>query len=325
MASTPGEPPATSAHRPRAPLRAILQYALIVAVTLAVTELALRVFHPQYLQDDVLNNTLGNQYDPDLGWSPIPNSPNHNSLGLRDIEYVPDGRPKILVLGDSMVWGLYVENGQRATDLLRQQMPAYQIVNAGVAGYGTDQEFLMMQRLWDKIRPAVVVVIYTTMNDRADNTQNVRSSTYKPYFQSTPDGGILLQGQPAPKPRRLYFRDNWFAHNFLIVRLAISAYVELRYPRVKVADPTERLVDAIQNFVKARGARLLFGLQWQEPQLEDHLRSRDIPFTRFDGAQDDASHHWTPAGHAEVARRLLKLFSDVGVPPGGSIEPKPKT
>jgi hypothetical protein len=313
MASTPGEPPATRRARPRAFLRAILQYALVIVVTLATTEAALRYFNPQYLRDDI-SDSSGTQYDPELGWSPIPNAPTNNSLGLRDIEYVPDNRPTILVLGDSMVWGLYVKNDQRAPDLLRQQMPGYKIVNAGVAGYGTDQEFLMMRRLWDKVRPAIVVVIFTTMNDRADNTQNVRSLTYKPYFQSTPNGGLQLHGQPTPKARRLYFREHWLAHAFMTVRLAISAYVELRYPRVKVADPTERLVDAIQEFVQARGARLLFGLQWQEPQLEDHLRDRNIPFTRFDGAQDDASHHWTPAGHAEVARRLLRFFSEVGVP-----------
>jgi hypothetical protein len=94
---------------------------------------------------------------------------------------------------------------------------------------------------------------------------------------------------------------------------------------VKVPDPTERLVDGIQEFVQAKGARLLFGLQWQEPQLEAHLRSRGIPFTSFDGAEDDASHHWTPAGHAEVARRLLKLFAEVGIPATGAMTQKPKT
>jgi hypothetical protein len=216
-----------------------------------------------------------------------------------------------------MVWGLYVENAQRATDLLRQQMPGYRIVNAGVAGYGTDQEYLLLKRLWDRFRPTIVVVIYTCINDRADNTQNVRNFTYKPYFESAPDGGLLLQGQPTPKARRMYFRDSWLARNVMTARLAISAYVELRYPRVRVADPTERLVGTIQDFVQAKGSRLLFGLQWQEPQLEAYLRSRNIPYTRFDGAEDDASHHWTPAGNAEVAQRLLKFFSETGIPATG--------
>jgi hypothetical protein len=316
MTSNPNAPPTEPRGRRPVFVRELLQYALVVVVTLVVAELALRYFNPQYLQDDVLN-ILGVQYDPELGWSPIPHLPDSNSLGLRDVEYVPNGKPTVLVLGDSLVWGLYVQNGQRATDLLREPMPGYNIINGGVGGYGTDQEFLMMRRLWDKITPTIVVVIYTS-NDRADNSQNVRNFTYKPYFQTGPGGELLLQGQPTPKARKLYFRENWFARTFMTVRLAISAYVELRYRRVRVADPTERLVDAIQQFVEARGARLLFGLQWQEAQLEAHLRSRNIPFIRFDGAEADASHHWTPAGHAEVARRLLKFFSEVGIPPGSN-------
>jgi hypothetical protein len=62
---------------------------------------------------------------------------------------------------------------------------------------------------------------------------------------------------------------------------------------------------------------VLFGLQWQDPRLETYLRSRNIPYTRFDGAEDDASHHWTPKGNEEVARRLLKFFSEVGIPAAG--------
>jgi hypothetical protein len=104
----------------------------------------------------------------------------------------------------------------------------------------------------------------------------------------------------------------------MLARLAISIYVELRYRRVTVADPTERLVGAIKDFVEAKGGRVLFGLQWQEPRLEAYLRSRHIPYTLFDGAEDDASHHWTPKGNAEVARRLLKFFSENGIQAAGS-------
>jgi len=324
MASTRNERPDAPRGRPRSILLEIGQYVLVIAITLVAGELALRYFNPQYLKDEVFG-TLNNQYDPELGWVPTPNSLHHNSLGLRDIEYVPDHRPVILFLGDSMTWGLYVENAQRATDLLRKQMPGYQIVNAGVAGYGTDQEYLLLKRLWDKFTPAIVVVIYTCINDRVDNTHNVRNFTYKPYFESAPNGELLLQGQPTPKARRMYFRESWLARNVMTVRLAISGYFELRYPRVKVADPTERLVGAVQNFVEARGGRLLFGLQWQEPALEAYLRERKISYTRFDGAEEDASHHWTPAGNAEVAQRLLKFFSEVGIPAAGPARPSGST
>ncbi|QWG25291.1 hypothetical protein KMZ93_10635 [Bradyrhizobium sediminis] len=100
----------------------------------------------------------------DSGWFPAPNSSSvvtnartfhlqHNSLGLRDIEFVPDARPTIMFLGDSFVWGLDAEADQRFSDLLRKRVPGHNIVAAGVSGFGTDQEYLLLQRLWPTIRP----------------------------------------------------------------------------------------------------------------------------------------------------------------------------
>src|SRR5262245_48024195 len=194
-----------------------------------------------------------------------------------------------------------------------ERMPGYRIVNAGMNVYGTDQQYLFLQRIWNTYQPDVVVAVFNCINDRLDNTQNVRYFSYKPYFVTAPEGGLRLQGQPAPKPRRLRFRESWIGQNLMIARVAISAYVELRYPRVTVPDPTEPLVDAITDFVEAKGARLLFGVQAPDPALEAVLKNRKIPYTRFDGAEEDASYHWTPRGHALVADRLLKLFADSGL------------
>jgi GDSL-like Lipase/Acylhydrolase family len=293
-------------------LRELLRQATLILVTLALFELALRTFTPQYLKDDSLHS-LGYRYDSELGWFPAANESGHNSLGLRDIEYPRDKRPTILFLGDSMVWGLNINSAQRMTERLREQMPDYRIVNAGVSGYGTDQEYLLLQRLWSTFDPAIVVLIFTCTNDRADNSQNVRYFAYKPYFEMTADGALQLRGNPPPRGRRLYFQDSWPARNLLTVRLVISAYIEIRHPRTSVPDPTEKLVAAVDDLVRAKGARLLFGVQAPDAALEAVLQSRKIPYTRFDGAEEDASRHWTPSGHAVVAERLLNLFSESGI------------
>ena len=72
---------------------------------------------------------------------------------------------------------------------------------------------------------------------------------------------MILAGTADAETATSVLQDGWLARNLMTVRLAISIYVELRYPRVNVADPTERLIGAIQDFVEARGGRLLFGLQ----------------------------------------------------------------
>ena len=60
----------------------------------------------------------------------------------------------------SFVWGLDSQAEERFTDLLKPKLPDYKIMAAGVSGYGTDQEYLLLKRLWPKIKPSVVVLIF---------------------------------------------------------------------------------------------------------------------------------------------------------------------
>jgi hypothetical protein len=242
----------------------------------------------------------------------------NNSIGLRDIEHDRGGSPRILFIGDSFTWGFDVETKDRFSEILRTRMPQADIVNAGVPGYGTDQELLLLERIWDAVRPDVVVLIYCSDNDRFDNTQNVRyDGYYKPYLAQRPDGRWEFRGQPVPKSRRVYFVDNWLARNLWIARVAISAYIEVSVPRITVPDPTERLVAMMRDFVAARGARFLVGVQSREhdPRIGPFLDAQGIPNTWFDGAESfaDFGYHWTPNGHAHVADTLLALFAHQGI------------
>jgi hypothetical protein len=158
----------------------------------------LRVADFRELREGVNERSRSYRHDPELGWSPAPNSSSvitnartihvqHNSLGLRDIEFAPDGRPTILFLGDSFVWGLDAEADERFTELLRPRISSHKIVAAAVSGYGTDQEYLLLQRLWPKIRPAAVVLMFCTQNDRQDNSTNIRYE-FRTGLRVDPDG-----------------------------------------------------------------------------------------------------------------------------------------
>jgi lysophospholipase L1-like esterase len=52
----------------------------------------------------------------------------------------------IVFLGDSFVWGLDSEADERFTELLKAKLPDYKVLVA-VAGFGTDQEYLLPKRL----------------------------------------------------------------------------------------------------------------------------------------------------------------------------------
>jgi hypothetical protein len=306
-------------------LQAIGLSLVLTLVTLAGLEVVLRLADFRMLREGTTERSLGYRYDAELGWAPTPNSSSvvtnartihaqHNGVGLRDIAFTRDTRPAILFLGDSFVWGLDAEADERFTDLLRTRLTSHQIVNAGVSWYGTDQEYLLLKRLWPKVQPAVVVLVFCTLNDRLDNSTNIRYEGYlKPYFATGPDGALVLEGQPVPQSRLQYINENWLVRHLWLARLATSAYVGARYPLRFVPDPTERLVGKIREFVEGNGAKFLVGLQSNDPNLIRHFQTNRIPFVTFDGAAsypEWSGSHWTPDGHKLVAERLLRLLSE---------------
>lgn len=298
---------------------------VMTLVTLAALEIILRVVDFRELRETLSERSLGYAYDAELGWAPVPNSSSlittfrtthfkHNSLGLRDEEFSLDAKPTIMFLGDSFVWGLDSEADERFTELLKPKLPGYKILAAGVSGYGTDQEYLLLKRLWPKVKPAVVVLIFCADNDRLDNRSNVRYDDYhKPYFATQPDGSLALMGQPVPRSRLVYFRDDGLVRNLWLARLAMNVYVRLRYPTVFVPDPTEKLVGMIREFVEGNGAKFLVGIQSRDDALVSYLAANRIPFAKLEGAafytEGGFGPHWRPEGHKFVAERLLALLS----------------
>jgi hypothetical protein len=317
-----------AAPRVRKVFREIALQLLIVVVTLAAIEVLLRVIDLRELRDGYGQGyPVVHRYDPELGWLPIPSSVGafagsrtisirHNSLGLRDVEHARSDRPTILFVGDSFVWGYDVEANERFTDLLRAELPGLEIVNAGVNGYGTDQEYLLLDRIWSAFQPNVVVLSFTTSNDRDDNTHNMISEGYyKPYLAQAAGGTWRFLGQPVPKSRQSYFIESPLVKSLWLARLAVTSTIYLRHPKIEVPDPTERLVGMIRDLVESRGAKFLVGLQFGDAKLEAFLRAQGIPYTSFDGAESYIvqGNHWTPKGHALVADRLKALLSEAGV------------
>lgn len=305
-------------------LRSAFAILLSILITLAVIEVILRVADFRALRAGKSERSLTYRHDPELGWAPIQGSTStvtnarmihaqHNKLGFRDIEFQRDGRPVLLFLGDSFVWGVDAEAEERFTDLLRARFPNYQLVNAGVSGFGTDQEFLLLQRIWPVVKPDVVVLMFCTDNDRADNQTSIRYDGYrKPLFVPS-GGGLQLSGQPVPWSLQNYVSENWLVRNLWLARMAVAAYVEVRYPRVSVPDATEQLVDKIGEFVQASGARFAVGMQSSDQKLMQHLGEKKIPFVAFDGAEaypSDNGSHWTPTGNRAVAERLGKFLAE---------------
>src|SRR5215467_13491321 len=308
-------------------LRGLLVVSLIVVATLFAAELLLRGIDVS----GPIRSELGEgfQFDPELGWVPTPNaatqqtsgnrtiSVSHNGLGLRERELGDIAPDRFLFLGDSLTYGYDAEAGERFSDLLQKALPQYGMVNAGVSGYGTDQQFLLMKRLWNDVNPKYVVLTFCVDNDRDDNTSSYRYRKYhKPYFVRTGEGEWQVRGYPLPRPTRDDVTGRAWLERFALARFAIDASRALRNREIIVPDPTEDLIGMMRQTVEARGARLVVGLQRHEPRLEAYLQAQKILYTTFDEAPayPIAGWDWTPEGNALVAKKYLVLFAEISIP-----------
>ena len=149
--------------------------------------------------------------DPIIGWVPTADLDQQgkdpdgvgshlfqtDSRGLRSPEPIPgfDGN-RIVLLGDSMVWGMGVDQSRIAGSLLRKRLgEAYEVVVAGTPGWSTDQEYLFFKSHIQTLYPDVVIWFITPINDVINNMVGQASSGVmyrKPRFIWDGKGGLQL-------------------------------------------------------------------------------------------------------------------------------------
>ena len=100
-----------------------------------------------------------------------------------------------MLLGDSVAFGVGVADHETFGQVLQRNVPAFEVLNLGVSGYGTDQALLQLEGLGLDLQPDVVVLNFCVANDYFDNV--LRTSLYdgrapKPYFELD-DGALRLR------------------------------------------------------------------------------------------------------------------------------------
>jgi len=73
-----------------------------------------------------------------------------------------DPRPRVVVLGDSLVLGEGVEEHERFTDVLESLERRWRVDNLGMTGWGPDLMLRALERVGVHLRPAVVVLVLYT-------------------------------------------------------------------------------------------------------------------------------------------------------------------
>lgn len=163
-------------------------------------------------------NSWRSFYIPDsvTGWAIEPNSSGYvplkgklvwvkiNSLGLRDDE-IPvaksDDVPHILFLGDSFLYNMGANQDKKYDTLVEywagvKDHPV-KIINAGVSGFGTDQEYLYYHHKGRHLQADVVILHIYVGNDLRENAAGVFSELSgvmppKPFFSLSKDKTALI-------------------------------------------------------------------------------------------------------------------------------------
>ena len=180
-------------------------------VILFLTEFLARMFIPSLTPDREERSKFW-RYDSLIGWSHIPGQTgrfNHrdfsvavriNKEGLRDREYsfIRNEKKRMLILGDSFGWGFGVEEDDRFSEIIEKSNAHWEIINASVSGYGTDQEYIYLKDRGINFHPDVVLVLFN-VSDFTNNTQKEQYWYNKPYFVLE-NNNLVLRNIPVPKP-----------------------------------------------------------------------------------------------------------------------------
>jgi len=316
-------------------------------------EVALRIGDPAALRIHRLDPRRPDerafvQYDPALGWVGRPHARGRfdgtevrttvalNSAGFRDRERAEAKRAgvfRVAVFGDSMTWGYGVDAGERFTDRLERDR--IEVLNFGVSGYGTDQEWLLYQALGRRSCPDLVLVALYG-NDLREN-QSAAAPSPKPLFRLA-GGALALTNVPVPRPvpapaspppgagERV---KSWLRrHVRLYAAQALARPEAVAAPPAAGVEITAALLRAFGREVTRAVARFAVALL---PDRETAVAARDTPgplaqaLARADVARVidrtagfrapavrdrarlfhvDNGAHWTAAGHTRAAERL---------------------
>ena len=172
------------------------------------------------------------QYDPIFGHSGIPNHKGEllgavtttNNRGFRDHDHETsraERKKRILIIGDSAVWGLCVADQDTISAILERTYPEIEAISLGISGYGPDQALLQLVINGIDYRPDLVVFVLFPDNDFFEACTHEAWGVEKPKFKMQgkelclanipprrasgwPNNGFASQANPWLKLSALY-------------------------------------------------------------------------------------------------------------------------
>lgn len=303
------------------------------ALALAAAELYLRLNSPWYVYNgmrSVVQQTHSEpNSDPQLAYLPKVNLKRRfknkefdteveiNSARMRDKEYplkVPQGRKRIISIGDSFVFGWGVESAQTVSKLLESRhLKNVEVLNMGVSGYCDSQALRRLETGGLAFSPDLVLFFVSgPLSKCGDDYQFVEGELYWKGFD----------------PRSLKHRISRFLRKkiyvYAAVRDALNLLIERMEPEGPKPDDSPELLARLEGLgVRNRFRPVIVffplknDLSGPPPYLESYCAARDWGFVDLTPALDKSAYfelddHWNRDGHAAAARAISKYLSARG-------------
>ncbi len=208
---------------------------LVAACLLAIGgEIAIRSIH---FYTDHFSDQMNPRFitlDKELGWLPVPDylysgelvdaggasypvNIQTNGAGYRMFGNLQaDSRKKVLFLGDSYTHAMHVSNDKTYYGILKEELDI-EVFSFGVDGYGTLQEYMLVEKIIDEIEPDIVVLQFCP-NDFINNHYELEQRAVfnnnglrRPYYKDdevrykTPSSFAAIREFAANYSEFLYF------------------------------------------------------------------------------------------------------------------------
>ncbi len=295
----------------------ILLLVISTVIVLTICELFIRILFPQINTHDAMF-----QFDESLGWEFIPNKKGTivyeggidltvqvNEDGYRDAPFRNKNEDtKVMVLGDSFVSNISVEDDEVFTQVMEDQLADTSIYNLGVNGYGQIQEYLVLKEWYPKLQPDLIMVLIYLRNDFTDNMGK------NPWLYPRPtavfDTDVPVQIIPPSKEYKTKKKLPFYykSHLYRFVKKSLSniksktvkgdhaSYTPpevytCRYPMTEESkelyDTMQHMILEIHQYGKNNNTPVIFALAPSMVQVESNLWSEVTAYDTGINLQND--------------------------------------
>jgi len=250
-------------------------------VSLVLAEVMIRVFMPTpYAVDEVdrlyqYHETLGHELMPGkTGTSAVmfefKNQVVVSSQGLRNPEISrgkPNGFKRLAVLGDSFTANSQVAQDDVFTEIMNRELNGgWQVINFGADGYGTLQEYMVLEQKALAFDPDAVLLIFYLRNDFFDNKGIDGEINHRPLARLKLDDGFEVYNVPVPPPPQVEIETGerpWLLitdfHLYNIIRklfvakedILVNYYPEVEYFKTVASESTNYDFELLKTILSA--------------------------------------------------------------------------